>query len=29
VLELDFCVLDREGTRAALSETVEMDELGN
>jgi hypothetical protein len=28
-LELDFCVLERGGTRATLSETAEMDELGN
>ncbi|MGO9891727.1 MAG: hypothetical protein ACLP0L_28030 [Solirubrobacteraceae bacterium] len=27
VLEPDFCVLDRAGTRAALSETDELDEL--
>jgi hypothetical protein len=27
VLKPDFCVLDRAGTRAALSETDEMDEL--
>ena len=26
VLEPDFCILDRAGTRAALSETDEMDE---
>ena len=28
VLEPDFCVLDRAGARAALSDTDEMDELG-
>ena len=29
VLEPDFCVLDRAGTRAALSETDEMDDFHN
>jgi hypothetical protein len=26
VLELDFCLLERAGTRATLNETAEMDE---
>jgi hypothetical protein len=29
VLELDFRVLDRAGTRPALNDTSHMDELGN
>jgi hypothetical protein len=28
VLELDFCLLERAGTRATLSETAEKDETG-
>jgi hypothetical protein len=29
VLELDFCVLERAGARAALDDTGELDEAGN
>jgi hypothetical protein len=28
VLEVDFCLLERAGTRATLNETVEMDDEG-
>jgi len=29
VLELDFCLLERAGTRATLNETAEMDDFHN